>query len=76
MMKSSTSQINVHLMFLLFTENQKSIPKILVVKIFSKIPDFKFYPSKLNIPYFFVLFIAVKTDSKLTLHYMGKIFII
>ena len=29
----------------------------------------------LNFLYFFVLFNAVKTDTKLTLHHMGKIFI-
>ena len=48
---------------------------------------FKFYPGKLtnrNFPYgvmlnflcFLVLFNAVKTDTKLTLHHMGKNFII
>ena len=48
--------------------------------------DFKFYPSKLadkkfphNVKFcliFFVLFNAVKTDTKLTLHHMRKNFII
>ena len=57
-------------MFPLFPENQKSIPKILVVKKLPKILDFKFYPSNFtnkNFPVwcnakfslFFVLFILL-----------------
>ena len=48
----SSSRINTHLMFPLFPENRKSVPKLLVVKkSFKKCnpPDFKFYPSKLTI---------------------------
>ena len=70
-------------------EKRKSIPNILSGKTFKKCnpPDFKFYLGKLtNIfsPYgvmlnslcFIVLFNAVRTDTKLTLHRMGKYFII
>ena len=64
-----------------------SIPNIFYSgkKLFHKCnpADFKFCPSKfspygvmLNFLCFFVLFNAVKTDSKLTLHHLGKIFII
>ena len=64
--------------------SRKPSQNILEVKTFS---NFKFYPSKLtsktfspngvmlNFLCFFVLFIAVKINSKLTLHHMGKTFI-
>ena len=78
----SLSRINAHLMFPLFLN-------VLVVKYLEKsnLLAFKFYPSKLtnNVsPYgimlnflcFFVTFIAVKIDSKLTIRYMEKNYII
>ena len=72
------------------SENRKSISKLFYGKItFQKCnpPDFKFYPSKLTNKFFpmwcnvkfyllFVLFNAVKTDSKLALHHLGIFFII
>ena len=46
----SSSRVGAHLMFLLFPENRKSIPKFLVVKTFQKCnpQDFKFYLSNLT----------------------------
>ena len=73
-----------HSMFPLFPENRKFNP-IVVVKCYP--PDFKFHSCKLTNKYFpiwcivklslhFILFIALKTDSNLTLHHIGKYFII
>ena len=85
----SSSRIDAHLMFPLFPENRKPIPKSLVVKTFQKCNAsfFKFYASKLTINIsrygvmlnflcYFVMFNAMKTDSKLTLHHMEIFFII
>ena len=70
-------------------ENRKTIPIFLCRKKLTKnvtLQILKFYPSKLtnkNFPQYgvmlnflcFLYFNAVKTDTKLTLHHMGKVFI-
>ena len=84
----SSSLINAHLMTPLFPGNRKSIPifssveKLFFLNVTLKVLDFipvswltKNFPMLIFLC-FFVLSIAAKTDSKLTLHHMGKNFII
>ena len=73
-----SSRISAHLVFPLFPENQKYIPNSFSGKTLFKIVTFQIlnfipYGVMLNFICFFVLFIAVKKDSKLTFHHMGKI---
>ena len=83
------SHCSAHVVNLLLRDKWKSIPNFLSGESFQKCnpPDFKFYLGKLinkfspygvmlNSLCFIVLFNAVKTDTKLTLHRMGKCFII
>ena len=85
------SHLSAHVVNHLLRENGKTIPKLLsstklfknvTLQILNFIPVL--LPDKKNSPYgvmlnflcFFVLFNAVKTDTKLTLHHIGKLSII
>ena len=82
--------LSAHVVNRLLRENWNTIPKFLSGKILlknvtvqilnftpvSSLIKISPYGVRLNCLCFFLLFNAVKTDTKLTLHHMGTIFII